>query len=506
MIMSIIGRISKNLNEQNKKRLLSYLKRNGFSATYYKVIEKLAGEKAETSYHHLSVKTAADEGERSRQRETAFPHTYRISLVVPAYETNAVFLDQMLHSVIHQTYTDWELCIADGSKTDTVQNVVMEAIGSCGDPLIGGKIKYQRLRENKGIAGNTNAALTMATGDYIGFLDHDDILTEDALYEVMRALNETAYRSGNIIQNTTWMLYSDEDKVNEDMSRYFDYHSKPDFDIDLLRSNNYICHFLVVRRDVVEKTGGFLKEYDGAQDHDFIFRCAELMDPAHIRHISKVLYHWRAHDISTALSPDNKLYAYEAGKRAIEDHLKRMNLKARVMYTEHLGFFRVRYEAKGLRFVSMTPGELGLYTADMLKDIPADAIMVMDNNHVKPINKDYPDELLGHMAREEVGAVGGKILSKEGRIDNAGFSADENGKLKPRFRGMNGHFSGYMHRASIQNRVDALDQNCVMIRKKALIDWLTEQGTEYPVPENGVIKMPKPYICVYDPFAKFRRI
>ncbi len=502
--MNLLDGIVKNLNEQNRKRFISYLKRNGFKASYYKVIEKLKWERTD-GYNADHEKNFPDENELTRQRCTEFPHRYKISIAVPTYETNTEFLRQMLDSVLKQTYTEWELCIADGSKSDTVQNIVMDMIGKNSDRLIGSRIKYQRLRENKGISGNTNAALSMAAGDYIGFLDHDDMLTPDALYEVVKALNQTAYKSGNVTLNRTLMLYSDEDKVNEDMTEYFDVHLKPDFDLDLLRSNNYICHFLVVSSDIISKTGGFLKEYDGAQDHDLIFRCVELLSEENIRHIPRILYHWRAHNVSTALNPDNKLYAYEAGKRAIEDHLKRAELKAKVLYTEHLGFFRVRYDSSKLRCITMTPGELALYNADMLTILPADAIMIIDNK-IKPVNSDCIDELLGNMTRAEVGAVGGKILSKDGRIDNAGFSLDENGKQRARFRGMNGHFSGYMHRASIQIKVDRLDKSCMMIKKKALIEWLSENDSSDVSKLLAQSRLPEKYIYVYDPFAKFRKV
>ena len=296
------------------------------------------------------------------------------------------------------------------------------------------------------------------------------------------------------------------DKINEDMTDYFDYHYKPGFDIDLLRSNNYICHFLVVSSEVLEKTGGFLKEYDGAQDHDLIFRCIEQLKPENIKHIPKILYHWRAHEISTALNPDNKLYAFEAGKRAIEDHLKRVGLNARVMYTEHLGFFRVRYDPGELKYVSMTPGELALYDMEMLRSLPADAVMIIDEK-VKPVNNDSIEELLGNMARPETGAAGGKLLTRDGRIDNAGYSFDSSGKLKPRFRGMNSHFSGYMHRASIQNETDRLDKSCVMIKKEALLEWMAEGGSmSETLKEFDTKRLGDKYVYVYDPFARFRKV
>lgn len=191
------------------------------------------------------------------------------------------------------------------------------------------RIRVQELKENLGIAGNTNAALAMTEGEFAGILDHDDLLAPNALYEIALALEKDPELDA---------VYTDEDKVTTDLSEHFQPHLKPDFNLDLLRSNNYICHFFVARQSVIRKAGGFRQEFDGAQDHDFIFRCVE--EAGKIGHVPEILYHWRTHKASTADNPASKMYAFEAGRRAIEAHLKRTGTEGTVTHTPDLGFFR----------------------------------------------------------------------------------------------------------------------------------------------------------------------
>ena len=179
------------------------------------------------------------------------------------------------------------------------------------------RIRYTVLAENEGISENTNAALAMAQGDYIVLVDHDDIVPENALYEFAAAIREDA---------SIDMIYSDEDKISMDGKKYFEPHFKPDFNLDLLCSVNYICHLFVASHDLVARVGGFRQEFDGAQDYDFIFRCTEAANE--ICHIPRVLYHWRCHKDSTASNPESKLYAFEAGSRAIMAHYERVGIAA----------------------------------------------------------------------------------------------------------------------------------------------------------------------------------
>ena len=324
------------INMFNIKRGISYYKRNGFVKTCYKVAERLKRDGDEADYMQAMLSGRPTSEELQKQRDRKFFHDYKFSILVPAFNTDPVFLKEMIMSVVRQTYREWELCIVDGSDTDGVRREIDRIKEEVGGETAD-RIRVKVLGSNRGISGNSNGALVMATGDYMGFLDHDDILTPDALYEVMSALESGMERDGNIYRNRYKALYTDEDKVNSSGTRYFDPHIKTDFDIDLLRSTNYICHFFVVKTSVAVKAGGFRSEYDGAQDHDFILRCTEGVRRDQILHVKKVLYHWRSSPGSTSDNPDAKLYAYEAGRRAVSDHLQRAGISANVTDTVHLG-------------------------------------------------------------------------------------------------------------------------------------------------------------------------
>ena len=478
------------INMFNIKRGISYFKRNGFKKTCYKVAERLKRDGDEAGYMQAMLSGRPTAEELEKQRERKFFHDYKFSILVPAYNTDTVFLREMIMSVVRQTYREWELCIVDASDSDNVCREV-DRIKEEADKDISDRIRIKKLGSNKGISANLNDALVMATGDYVAFLDHDDILAPDALYEVMNALESGMERDGNIYKNRYKLIYTDEDKINSAGTRYFDPHIKPDFDIDFLRSNNYICHFLVVKTSVAVKASGFRSEYNGAQDHDFILRCTEIIDPYEIYHIPKVLYHWRSSLSSTAENPDSKLYAYEAGKRAVADHLNRLNISAEVLNTAHLGFYRVKYLPRSLNIRLVGRKEWESITREAFNDIKEPYIMVLSES-VKPVTNDYLSELAGVLIRNEVGAVGGKIYDAQGRIDSAGYSYDKNGKLMPDFHGMNGNFSGYLHRASVQHKTDGLAADCMMLKKEAII------FNDRPV-------MSDRFITVYDPYAEFKR-
>ncbi|MDO5573945.1 MAG: glycosyltransferase [bacterium] len=485
-------RISARFNKQNIERGIRYLQRNGISETFYKATERLSRDEDEAGYEAWLETQLPDTEELKRQRNTEFKKRYKISILVPAYETPPVFLREMIESVIAQSYTDWELCIADGSRSDTVKNCVMDMVGRYCAEIGSCRIKYQKLDKNYGISVNSNKALEMANGDYVGLLDHDDLLAPDALFETVSILQTGLYEEGCILNNRISAVYSDEDKVDGATGRHFDHHRKPGFNLDLLRTNNYICHFFVVSSSAAKRAGGFRTEYNGAQDHDFILRCVENAPKESIAHIPKVLYHWRAHEDSTADHPESKLYAYDAGKRAIEAHLERMDIEAQVLYTPHLGFFRIKYAVGEERVAVLSRETWNAVKQNGLDQIEEEYIMIM-NNSLRPVTPGWQRELLGHLVRADVGAVAGKILDRTGHIESAGYSRNEEGKLVANFKGLSGHHSGYLHRANLQQEVDGLPLDCMMIKKQALVNG------------SAGIAMSKDYIAVYDPYAVFRR-
>ena len=285
-----------------KKGLIS-LKKDGFKVTWRKTINKLKHHK---EYQNLASKPLFTEEELQQQKKHVFEKEIKFSIVVPLYNTPEKFLKEMIQSVLDQTYSNWELCMADGSDA---QHGDVEKI--CKQYAKKDKrIKYKKLEKNLGISENTNACASMATGEYIVLLDHDDLLTTDALYENAVAIEET----------DADVFYSDEDHLSTNGKLVNPFY-KPDWSPDLLYCQMYICHLLVFRRSLFEKIKGFDSNFDGSQDYDLMLRLSE--ETERICHISKILYHWRESENSTALNADSKPYAHTAGKKALDEHLKR---------------------------------------------------------------------------------------------------------------------------------------------------------------------------------------
>lgn len=481
--------------------------------------------------------------ELQRQRETEFEYEPLISILVPVYNTPEEFLKQMIQSVRKQTYGNWELCIANANPTnETVAEILR--ISSTKDT----RIKVKDVPENEGIAQNTNAALAVATGDYIGLLDHDDLLTPDALYEVVKAINEN---------DRPQVLYSDEDKVTMDLSEHFQPHMKPDYNKDLLRSNNYITHFFVADRMLVEEVGGEDGEYNGAQDYDLILKCTERAKG--IAHIPRILYHWRVHKASTADNPASKMYAFDAGKRAIEDHLKRCGETGKVSHEKDLGFYRVKYQVQGSPLISIIiPNKDQVESLDKClesiekssyknyeiiivennstedetfayyKKIESDKIrivywsdefnysainnfgvkhargdyLLLLNNDVEVITTDWLEELTANCQRKDVGIVGARLYYPDDTIQHAGIVIGIGGVAGALFVGMPRMFTGYLHKAAIQQDLSAVTAACMMV-KRSVYEELGGLEEELKVAFNDVDfclrARGKGYLVVYDP-------
>ena len=362
--------------------------------------------------------------------------TVRFSIVVPLYNTPENYLKEMIESVTAQTYGNWELVLADASESplELAQSYAKE------DP----RISYYRLDENGQISNNTNKALAKAKGDYIGLLDHDDLLTPDALYEASRVIRESM-RKGKLVRYADCplrLIYSDEDKFDDKKGRYYHPNLKPSFNMDYLLSNNYICHFTLLRSDIIKRLK-LRSSFDGAQDYDLFLRaCAEtaLFMPqasGQIVHIGKVLYHWRCHAGSTAANPTSKTYAYEAGKRALESLMKDYHIDATAQELPHVGFYRLTY------------------------------------------NPDIFSQ------RRDVGCVGGKILDKRDRI--CGGMYHKNGTLA--YEGLPQGFSGGLqHKAVLQQDAYAVDIRCIEVRKELIPLFEETTGIKYGEPIEGLTR------------------
>ena len=482
------------------------------------------------------------------QRKQKFDYSPLISIAVPAYQTPVEFLRQMIESLIVQTYSNWELCIVNASPdNEEMQKVLAEY--SAGDS----RVRFCNLKENLGIAENTNRAFAMTKGEFVGLLDHDDLLAPNALYEIVKILQDHPQADA---------LFTAEDKVTTELDEHFQPHLKPDFNLDLLRSNNYICHFFVVQKSIVEKAGGFRIEFDGAQDYDFIFRCTE--NAGEVLHVPEILYHWRTHKASTADNPASKMYAFEAGKRAIEAHLERTGTKGEVSHTQDLGFYRVKYPVQGKPLVSViipnkdeketlqtclemlekntsyrnfeiiiienysTTEEIFKYYKELSsdprirllrwgKEFNYSAInnfgashargeyLLFLNNDVKSINPDWLEEMLGVCQRPEVGGVGAKLIYPDNTLQHAGCVIGIGGIAGHMFVDMPADRTGYLHKASLLQDMSAVTAACLMMKKEVFEEagGFTE---ELAVAFNDVdlcLKVRKNgYLIVYDPYAK----
>lgn len=381
------------INRDNLRKTIYYLQKNGLKNTLYAVRERL--QKKETdNYTYVSV----PEQELEQQRGKVWEEPVFFSIVVPVYHTPEKYFREMVESVLAQTYPYWQLVLADAGAGEGLEGSIKPFLARYEADE---RICYVPLAENAGIAENTNVGIDAATGDYIALFDHDDLLTPDALYEMACEL-ERAKESGITLQ----MIYSDEDKCNSDGSRFYEPHYKPDFNLDLLLTNNYICHFTAVKAELLKELK-LRGEFNGAQDFDLVLRVAGRLyqEPYQIGHVAKVLYHWRCHEASTAANPASKRYAYEAGKRAVEEFVRTRGWKATVSHLKHLGFYRVEYE----------------------EDI--------------------------FVVRPEVGAVGGRILDKKGKLCGGMMSAK--GEIFE--EGLPDGFSGYVNRAVLMQQAESLD-------------------------------------------------
>lgn len=540
------GRMLKKLSPYTIQKGFRYLKHYGPKEFWIRLHERFEPE--EVPYGPWYEAYVPDETELEKQRQHHFEYSPLISVAVPAYRTPERFLIQMIESLIAQTYGNWELCIANGSPEDTAMKTVLEKYTKKDS-----RIRVSELTENKGIAGNTNAALEMAQGEFVGLLDHDDLLAPNALYEIALALGRDRALDA---------VYTDEDKVTTELDEHFQPHLKPDFNLDLLRSNNYICHFFVVRRSIVQKIGGFRQEFDGAQDHDFIFRCIETAEK--VGHIPEILYHWRTHKASTADNPASKMYAFDAGKRAIEAHLKRTGTEGTVSHTPDLGFFRVKYPVQGQPLVSIiipnkdeketlkacidsirekteypnyeiiivennsTTDEIFQYYKELSKDprirllrwkkeFNYSAInnygvrhangeyLLFLNNDVTVITPGWIRELLGVCQRPEVGAAGVKLIYPDDTIQHAGCVIGLGGIAGHMFVDMPANRTGYLHKASILQDMSAVTAACMMM-KRAVFEEAGGFTEKLSVAFNDVdlcLKVRKNHkLIVYDPYVQ----
>lgn len=462
---------------------------------------------AEGGYEAWLARHKVDKRTLRRQKHAAFAQKPLISIVIPLYCTPLPYLKELLESVRRQSYENWQLCLADGSLDDKVKEFIEKHYGR------EKRIVYRKLEENGGISVNTNEAVALAAGEYLMLCDHDDTLEPDALYEIVKAINDTGAD----------VLYTDEDKVSMDGRHYFDPNFKPDFNLFRLRENNYICHIFVVKKSLTDETGLLRSEFDGAQDFDFILRCCEKAQK--ITHIPKVLYHWRCHMDSTAADPSSKAYAYEAGRKAVREHYQRLGIDAKVEMTERPGWYRSHVKVQGNPLISVIiPNkdhtddlELCLFSMTRKSTYRNYEILIVENNSEKEetfeyyrklpdrypkarvltwekefnysainnfaakeakgeyllflnndveiLTPDWMEEMLQNCQQENVAAVGAKLYYPDDTIQHAGVVLGLGGIAGHIMCRASKEDPGYFGRMISVQEISAVTAACMMVKK-----------------------------------------
>jgi len=465
------------------------------------------------------------------QREYKFEISPKVSILVPLYNTPKNFLVEMIDSVVSQTYPNWELCLADGSDNAHSDVGCVCKFYSQKDS----RIIYKKLEKNLGISENTNACINMSTGDYIALFDHDDILHISALFEMIKAVNEQGAD----------FVYTDEMTFEGKLKNCVTLHFKPDFALENLRANNYICHFSMFKRALLDKAGMFNPEFDGSQDHDMILRLTEQAEK--IVHIPKILYFWRSHPGSVASDINSKVYAIDAAKKAVIAHLKRCGLSAKVESTKAFPtIFRIKYALISNPLVSIIIPNKDSY--DILKRC-IDSILnkstysnyeiiivennsqtksifsyyeslksnkriktitytgdfnyslinnyavtyangeqlIFLNNDIEVITPEWIEELLMYSQRRDVGAVGAKLFFPNDTIQHAGIivGIGKDGVAGHSHYKVPNENLGYMGKLYYARNVSAVTAACMMV-KKALFYQVNGFDSDFKVSYNDV--------------------
>ena len=500
------GKVSEFMTNQPIRRTARFIKNNP-KQLFNRVMAKIRNDKDDyTVWRENNMPTDED---FNRQRGEKFDYNPIVSISIPLYNTPLEFFEPLMASIMNQTYTNFELCLADGSDNNNLEDYIKEHYPN------ETRINYVHLEENLGIAGNTNKALEMASGEYVMLTDHDDLLEISALYEIVKVLNE---------DKSIDIIYTDEDLVDASGKYYSNYRFKPDFNLEMLRHLNYICHIFFVRRTIMDQVGGFREEYDGAQDFDMILRCVEKTDRIH--HIPKVLYHWRAHEDSTAGNADSKEYAIDASVRALEAHYERVGIEADVEATDIFIMLKSTRHLQGEPLVSILIPTMehiddldkcissiidkttyknyeiiviennskSQETFDYYDKITAehDFIKVVRweegfnyskinnfgakyakgdyyillNNDIEVISPDWITRMLAYCQDDEVGAVGAKLLFEDDTIQHCGVVIGVGGFAGHILTEQDVEDVGYFGRLQVQQEISAVTAACMMVDAK----------------------------------------
>lgn len=460
------------------KKLFEIWKRHGFAgiSNQFREIARRSREKRNYSRWIERNKITETDRQKIKNQITGFAHKPLISIILPVYNVEEKWLRMCVESVIKQLYENWELCIADDKSPSPHIRKILEEYAAKDD-----RIKVIFRETNGHISAASNSALELATGEFCVLLDHDDELTEDALFYVANELNEFSDAA---------MIYSDEDMIDERGKRFYP-KFKPDFSRDFFYSLNLITHLSAYRTDILRKIGGFKIGLEGSQDYDLALRFIEQIDEKQIRHIPQILYHWRAIMGSVALSSDEKPYAHERARQALREHFERTKKKAKVERGLSQ-FHRIRYDLpENLPKVSLILSANGsverlfeetdyqnlekiilsenLSKAECLNQAVLESsgeILCFVAGGLRPLSKDWLEELVSFAIQKEIGAVGGKILAHDETVIDGGLVCGFDGLIGVAFQGLPRDTDSNLFRAQVINNFSAVSANCFAIRRE----------------------------------------
>lgn len=503
--MKSVKKTFSNLNRTRKKISLKKIK--NYLSDLNRIRKGLAPKNRLPEPVHIDTYTYRSELDEKNVRNEIANFTYKplISIVIPVYNVDPIWLEKAISSVENQLYNNWEICIADDCSTNLHTLNFLKSINNH-------KINVRFLDKNVNISAASNAALDLAKGDYVGLLDNDDELTPDALFEVVKLINET----------NAEFIYSDEDKLDMDGKFCHPYY-KPDFSLHMFLSNNYLCHFTVIKTEIIKSVGGFEVGLEGSQDYDLFLKCSEKV--AKIYHIPKILYHWRMIPGSTASEFSSKSYAQENGRKALENYLKRQNIIGEVLNGKFPGTYQIKREILGNPLVSII---IPFYNKPELLQVCIDSILekttysnfeiigisnnstdeavfelmnfyqnldnrisfieynvpfnyskinnyavsfakgehlILLNNDIEIISNCWIESMLGLSQIEDVGAVGAKLYYPNDTIQHAGVTIGVLGLAGHSHKNLPKDHPGYFAKNFFIHNVSAVTAACLMVKK-----------------------------------------
>ena len=459
------------------QRVAGYVRMHGVGYTLHRAGEMLSQRVLHT-YDLRFRQERPDAAELARQRANQ-PPAGLISVAVPVYNTRPAFLRALTASLQAQTYQDWEAVLYDGCSTDAAAIAAMDSIGDQRIRVIHGMV-------NEGISGNTNRAIAQCRGGYIALCDHDDVLAEDALWRVAEA----------IVSHRPDMLYSDEDKLTEDGRFHTDPHHKPDFCPDNLRSGNYICHLMVIWREIIEGVGGLRPAFDGSQDHDLALRVAEVTQ--RICHIPRTLYHWRT--VGTSMSHQQLSRCQQAAARAVTEHMGRIGWPGECTVED--GVLRLRYRVReDLRVaVIRVPEGAGYAFMNRAAREAEEELLLFVHASVGELPQAHVQELLMYAQRDDVGAVTPLLHDRRGRVLHAGYALQK-GRIVSRNAGLPRTAGGWHGMNRTSHNVMAVSAACLMIRRDHFIPFDETWADGLGAVDWCLRLREKGLRCVYTPHA-----